>query len=61
MDEINEKEKKLNTGTTVILDENSYALIREKQMEIFNVDKRKVTIQELVSNSIKQGINLVKI
>lgn len=58
-DEINNsKDKK---GTTVVLEQDAYSMILEKQMEIFNKTKKRISIQELVSSSVKKGVNLIPI
>lgn len=52
----NLKDKK---GTTVYLDQEAYTLIVNKQTEIFNKTNKRMSIQVLVSESVKKGIDLV--
>jgi len=56
MEDANEKEKK---GTTVFLEQKTYSMILEKQLEIFKEIDKRISIQELVSDSIKNGIHLI--
>ncbi len=61
VDETNvSKEKK---KTTVLLDNEAYTLIRKKQMEIFDKTEKDVSIQDLVSESIRKGLkeNIIEI
>jgi hypothetical protein len=51
------KEKKY---TTVALDKDVYSLILNKQNEIFNKIHRKMLIQDIASEAVKNGINLIK-
>lgn len=54
MEDTNEKK-----GTTVYLDQEAYTLIVNKQTEIFNKTNKRMSIQVLVSESVKKGINLI--
>lgn len=56
---MNEDSKGKKKTTTVLLDGDAYALICRKQIEIYNSTGEKVSIQYLVSESIKKGINSV--
>lgn len=56
MEDTNDKEKK---GTTVFLEQKTYSMILEKQLEIFKETNKRISIQELVSDSIRSGINLI--
>ncbi len=51
----NSKERK---RTTVLLEGDAYTLIRKKQMKIFNETEKNVSIQDLVSQSIKKGLKV---
>lgn len=53
----NNKEEK--RGTTVFLEQRTYSMILEKQLEIFKETNKRVSIQELVSDSIKSGITSI--
>lgn len=55
MDDTNDKEK----GTTVLLESDSYSLILNKQTEIFNETKKRISIQKLVSEAVKKGITQI--
>jgi len=46
-------------GTTVYLDQEAHSLIIEKQLEIFKETNKRISIQKLVSDSIKKGIDLI--
>ncbi len=50
------KEKK---GTTVVLDNDSYKLVKNKQFEIFNETDKSVSIQSISSEAVKKGIDLI--
>ena len=48
------------THTTVALDKDAYSLISNKQNEIFNKTHRKVLIQDIASEAVKNGIDSIK-
>lgn len=60
MEETNNLVEKKGTKTTVLLDEEAYSLIVNKQAETFNKTKKRISIQDLVSQSVKNGLKLNK-
>ncbi len=54
--DLDTQEKK---GTTVLLMNDAYKLIRDKQSEIYKTTGKTHAVQEIVSKAVEKGIELV--
>ena len=52
----NSQEKK---GTTVLLMNDAYKLIRDKQSEIYKITGKTFAVQDIASKAVEKGIELV--
>lgn len=49
---------KENKGTTVLLKQDAYLLVRKRQMETLNRNGKDTNIQDIVSDSVKKGLKV---
>ncbi len=52
------KEKK---GITILIDSDVHKIIKNKQNEIFNKIDKTIPIQDVASEAIRKGINLIEV